>query len=352
MTQDKKFNTNIKEKDKGVVEIEARIPVDVMEKHRKKVLDGLRKDFEAPGFRKGNVPDDIIAQKIGENKILEDTANSALQEVYPQIVKEEELRVMSSPQVNITKLAQGNPLDFKATVGTVPEFKLPDYKKIAEEALKKEEEEQEVTEEEINNLIEEVIKMKSQGQEKKPKLTDEFVQSIGSFKDVGDFKEKVKENIKSEKKMSAQKKKRGEFAKKTIEATDLEIPEITITGELQAIMSKVQEDLAKKKMTIEDYLKQIGKDEKQFVQEYKDYISRQLKTKLILEKIAKEENIEVSDEEVAIQAQMLKSRYPEINPEEEGAKEYVRSMITNERVLQKLEGKEIPPSKENKKEDK
>jgi len=381
MTEDKSYQNPKIKKENGKAIIEAEIPTEVIEKHKKKVIKESQKDMEKPGFRKGNVPLDMVEQELGMEETFHKAANSSLNEAYSQIIKDHNLQVMSAPKVSVTKLAPGNPLNFKIEVATIPEFELPEYKKIAGEITKETNDEKiEVTEEEEKQVINQILKMytqaknkggaaetfqvarghsgnnksgivdkdgkplKSEEQKEKtgeveteaPKLTDEFVRALGKFENVEDFRNKIRENLKQEKEMAKIRESREKIAKKLIEKTNLEIPEITIESELQLTKNKLEQDLEQQKLSMEEYMKKVGTTEEKFFKEQRNYIEQQLKSKIILEKIAEKENIEPDENQVEAQALMLKQRYPKT--EEAVLKDYVRMMMKNEKVFEILEG--------------
>jgi trigger factor len=105
-----------------------------------KAILNLGKDFEIDGFRKGKAPKEIIKEKIGDFKILEEAANLAINESYFKAINqlEEKIEIISQPKIEILKMAVGNPFIFKAIIETLPEIKVPDYKKIASQIKKKE----------------------------------------------------------------------------------------------------------------------------------------------------------------------------------------------------------------------
>ena len=152
----------------------------------------------------------------------------AIDGVYAKIVADKKLDVIGRPEIFITKLARGNPLGFRIRVARIPEIKLPDYKKITKdnntvEAITP------VTDEEIDKTILEVRQMRAHQdlhknddvnapqehdhdeamkEENLPPLDDAFVATLGAFKDVEDFKNKIRENITLEKERIAKDKAR------------------------------------------------------------------------------------------------------------------------------------------------
>ena len=115
----------------STVQIEGEVAEGLVTKHRAQAIKTIQKTAEVDGFRKGHVPEHIIIERFGEMSILNEAAEEALNEVYPSIIESEKLYVLGAPEVAITKLAPGNPLGFRITVAILPEFKLPDVKKIA-----------------------------------------------------------------------------------------------------------------------------------------------------------------------------------------------------------------------------
>ncbi len=368
MSENKKTYKNLDiQKEDGKVTIQAEIPVEEINKYKKEVIEEAQKNMEKSGFRKGNVPLDMVEQELGMEKVIGSAADKALNEAYPQIIQEKDLQVMSAPKVSITKFALGEDLGFKAEVAVVPNFQLPKYKKIGKKIAqeRKDKEDIDVSPEEVQQVINQILKMHTRAKKEKedeekskivdkdgkpikseekpgeketekPELTDEFVKSIGKFENVEDFKEKIKDNLINEKQTAEIRKNREKIADKLVKETDLEIPEIAIEGELQSVKQKLQQDLKNQDMTMEEYMEKIDSTEDEFLKDQKEHIEKQLKTKIILEKIADKENIEPEKEKVETQAQMLKQKYP--NTEEESLKDYVRMMMKNEEVLKILEG--------------
>ncbi|MFT7507008.1 MAG: trigger factor [Acidimicrobiales bacterium] len=142
------------------VKIEGEIPFDVLEKHRAKAIKNYGKDMEIDGFRKGHVPEAEVVKRVGEMGILTEMAERAIAEAYPEACKHHEIDAIGYPQLQITKIAEGNPLGFTATVAVMPEITLPDYKEIAAE-VNKEKASIEVTDEEIETQVKDILRQKT-----------------------------------------------------------------------------------------------------------------------------------------------------------------------------------------------
>ncbi|MDY3024029.1 trigger factor [Streptococcus pluranimalium] len=122
----------------------------------------VKKDLNAPGFRKGHMPRAIFNQRFGEEALYEDALNAILPEAYEAAVAELGLDVVAQPKVDVKSMEKGQEWEIVAEVVTKPEVKLGDYKDLEVSVdASKEVSEDEVTEKierERKNLAELVIK--------------------------------------------------------------------------------------------------------------------------------------------------------------------------------------------------
>lgn len=121
------------------VEVELTIEISSPEFGRffERAILRLTKELEVAGFRKGKVPKEISLREIGQDKILAEAARLAIHENYPRAVSENKFEPISSPQIEILKLAAQNPLIFRARFFVLPEIQLPDYRALAGEIKKR-----------------------------------------------------------------------------------------------------------------------------------------------------------------------------------------------------------------------
>ena len=111
----------------------------------------LSKDIEVAGFRKGKAPANIVQQEIGEDKILQASAEKAINQKYMEIIAKEKLQPIDQPKIEIQKIAKDNPLIFKVIVAIIPSVKVGDYKKI-----KIKQEVKEIKKQDVDNVIKEL----------------------------------------------------------------------------------------------------------------------------------------------------------------------------------------------------
>jgi trigger factor len=138
------------------LEIIGSINAEKMSLMREKALKKLKEKIELPGFRKGNAPDSLVAQKVGEGSILEEAAEIALTEEYPNILEEHKIDAIGRPEITITKIGVGSDMEFKIKTALMPEVKLADYKKIAGKVLSKKAEDVSATDKDVEDVIQNI----------------------------------------------------------------------------------------------------------------------------------------------------------------------------------------------------
>lgn len=332
---------------KSEVEIEGEIAADVFESYFSKALKKISQNVKLDGFRAGKVPENVLISKVGEMPILEEMAKLALSEHYPKILEEEKIDAISQPQISITKLARNNPLGFKIKTAIVPEIKLPDYKQIAKNITSEKREEISVSDEDVESTIMDIRKSRAPKKHVAnpkletsdvsglPKFNDEFVQALGPFKDVADFKTKLKENIKLEKENREKEKIRLKIIEQIIEESVLEVPEILIEVELNKILYKMESDITQMGLKLEDYLKHLNKTRDDLRKEFRKDAEKKAKLVLILNEIAKAETIVADEEQVAKEVAAILEHYKDADPER--ARMHAENVLTNEKIFQFLE---------------
>jgi len=333
----------------SMVEISAEIEKAALATYKEKAFRKIKEVAELPGFRKGHVPDATLKEKIGELGILEDAAEMAIESAAPEILLESKVNFLGRPEIKITKIAIDSPIEFKMTVTVMPEIKLPDYAKIAKKENAKEMKIEEVTEKQINDTIEEIRKMYANqnhvhapgetpadgGKMELPELTDEFVKKLGDFKDVADFRAKLKENIGKEKEQKAKEKRRIEILEKITADAKIEMPKILIESELDKMEGQFKADIAQMGLQPEDYLKHIKKSWEDLRKEWRPDAEKRAKIQLVLQKISLEEKIEPKKEDIEKEIKHLLEHYKDVDPERVRA--YVEMILVNEAVIQFLE---------------
>lgn len=345
------MNVKINKLPKSEIEIEGELETEAFEEYFTKALKKIGQNVELPGFRKGKAPENILVQNIGEMRILEEMAQMALNDIYPKIIEGEKLDVISRPEISIIKLARKNPLGFKIKTATLPETKLPDYKKVAQKIksdITEKEKDVTVSDEDVENTILDIRKSRApkinmkDGEkatepraEDLPPFDDEFVKGLGPFTDINDFKLKLKENIGLEKENQVREKARLKIIEKIIDETKVELPEVLIEIELNKILYKMESDITAMGLKFEDYLKHLSKTVEDLRKEFRNDAEKKAKLGLILNEIAKTEKLIPDEEQIAKEVAHILEHYKDADPER--AKMHAENVLTNEKVFQFLE---------------
>ena len=153
-----------KEQNQKEIEITVELSWDELKPYLDKASEKISEDVKVEGFRPGKVPYDVLKNKVGEMAILQEAADMAIQKTAEIVLREqfkdlsaqasggadkaETDSIVGRPEVKLTKVAAGNPLEYKVVLQRAPEVTLGKYKdlKIKEEAVA-------VTDEEVEKVI-------------------------------------------------------------------------------------------------------------------------------------------------------------------------------------------------------
>jgi trigger factor len=89
------------------------------------VYKELGKQVRVPGFRPGKVPNRVLEQRVGRPLVLEQVVQHAIPEVYSEVVRENSVRVLGQPEIEVTRLDDNDTLAFTAEVDVAPTIELP-----------------------------------------------------------------------------------------------------------------------------------------------------------------------------------------------------------------------------------
>ncbi|MBO5178920.1 MAG: trigger factor [Clostridia bacterium] len=142
------MNAKVEKLENSQVKIEITIEAEKFEEAMQKAFFRNAKHFAVPGFRKGKAPRNIVERHYGESILYEEAFNIAAPDVYDEVIKENNIEAVASPEIDITQIGSGKDLVFTAVVTVKPEIKLGKYK-----GLKVEKKDYPVTDKEIDEHI-------------------------------------------------------------------------------------------------------------------------------------------------------------------------------------------------------
>ena len=142
-----------------------------------------------------------------------------------------------------------------------------------------------------------------------PELNDEFAQDVSEFDTLAEYKADVRKHLEVEKENEAKRTKEDEAIAKIIEKSEMEIPEAMIETQCENMVNDFAQRIAQSGLTMEQYMQFSGMTLDKLKEQVRPEAEMRIKSSLVLEQIAKDENIEVSDEEVDAEIERMAAQY-------------------------------------------
>lgn len=142
-----------------------------------------------------------------------------------------------------------------------------------------------------------------------PELNDEFVSDISEFETLDEYKEDVKKKLLKRKEDAAKGAKEDEAIQKIIDASQMDIPEPMIDMQCESMIQEFEGRISQQGLTLDQYMQLSGSNVKRIKEQVRPEAIQRIQSSLVLEKIAKEENVEVSEEEINEQIEKMASVY-------------------------------------------
>lgn len=339
-------------------EVTADVPADELSRHYEDSVRHHQKEITIQGFRKGHAPRERVIAHVGEDALMHNAAERAIQEQLPLVLAGESLPIVETPRVTIGSLRRGEALSFTARAALAHETTLPDYKAIAQKITDKPIDAN-VTDDEYNAALvhlrrerariekvesgaapaQSAEEAKTMSEDELPALDDTFAKSIG-YENAATFTEAVRTNMKKEKEAREHEMRRAEILQNITKSSTVHYPMILKEYELEEMEAQLQNDLSRMGLTMENYLTQIKKTKEELLASWDGAADTRAKTRIVLAEIARKENISPPSETVDHELEHAKERHKDANPE--ALRAHIINAIRNEMVLHTLEGNTSP----------
>lgn len=144
-----------------------------------------------------------------------------------------------------------------------------------------------------------------------PELNDDFAKDVNipGVETVDDLKKRIQERLEEGKKNAAEQKADAELLEAVAANAEIDIPDVLVQEEQQNMMNELAARIQQYGMTVEQYLSMMGQDPKEFMKGYEEDARKAVKNRLVLAEIAKREEINPSDEDVAKEYERIASQY-------------------------------------------
>ena len=142
-----------------------------------------------------------------------------------------------------------------------------------------------------------------------PELDDEFAAEVSEFETLEDYKADIKEKIRDRKKEAANTERENKIVDAAVEAATMDIPEAMIEEQVQQMTDEFAQRLSYQGLSMEQYLMFSGMDAQKFADDLKPQAVKRIETRLVLEAIAKAENITASEEDFKAELEKMAGMY-------------------------------------------
>src|SRR3989344_3561947 len=356
-----------------------------MERYEVAAFEGFRRELTLPGFRQGTVGADVARQHISKEHVFADAVERAVAVEGTRAIEAVIERVVGQPDVQIKKVAPGNPLEFTVTVEMLPEVDVSGWRQLNIPFSPKG-----VSDNDVETALQEIraSRVKTQavsrpaqkddvvyvdfdtrrkgakieGGESKnhpvhvgqarfvpgfeeamigmhsgdtktvtlrfpkdwpvkhlageeadfaitaqtiherilPELDDAFAQSLGKFADLVELRGNVSEGLRRERLAEErQRVRQGAMTRLGKHVGERDVPEIVLEQGIGRIRDEMRERIERGGMSFEDYLAQLGKDEKEFLQDWREAALERVRASLVLRALARHEHVVPDAAEVA-----------------------------------------------------
>ena len=342
------------------VKLTVEIPFADLKPHLDKAYKEIAEQVSIPGFRKGKVPAVVIDQRFGRGVVLQEAINEAIQPAYEAAMVEAKAVPLAQPEIEITKLEDGELVEFTAEVDIRPEFDLPDFTAIettvdALPSLDDEVEERiallrkrfattteldrEAQEGDVLTVGEEsgmldgldeavrglkagesktfastliggpfrgqeadiTVTVTQVAEEELPALDDEFAQLISEFDTVEEMREDLSKAVLAQAKAEQVAEARDKILEAALAQVDFEVPVDVLARELEARRNQISDQLARAGLTVETYLEQAededAEDADAFWAQVDERSTQALRAQLLLDKYVDDNEVPVSQQE-------------------------------------------------------
>lgn len=142
-----------------------------------------------------------------------------------------------------------------------------------------------------------------------PELTDEFVKASTSYESIEDMKAKLRENIEKNAQREADTKRRNEILKQATDNITVDIPEVMVENRVSNMIQELSINLENQGMNLDAYLKYANMDMAKLREQYKESAAIAVKTDLMLDAVAKAEDIKVENADINAEIALLAATY-------------------------------------------
>lgn len=231
----------------GTIQITFVLIKEEVKKAQEKVLKEIGKSVTIPGFRKGKAPLEKIKSHTPSQKLIEKILAILLPKKLTEAISKNKIKPAIYPRFELIKAKDDEDWEVRATTAEIPEFSIDGYK----------------------------------------------ARLIGEIRS-----KKIVKSQKDTKEEMPREQKQDILLHALLDIVEVNVPNLLIKEEADSKLAQLLQRIEKLGLTLESYLTSIGKNPKDLRQEYENHARSSIALDLILTKIAQEEQINISQDEI------------------------------------------------------
>ncbi len=163
-----------------------------------------------------------------------------------------------------------------------------------------------------------------------PELDDEFAKDVSEFETLEEYKKDVEKKVKEQKENQAKAEVESKAIEKLLENTEVEIPVSMIDDEVEKMLQEFSANLSYQGLDLDTYCKYVNTTVDEFKKTLRPNADKDVKLQLALEAVVKQENLEVTEEEIKEKVEELAKQYGSDNAD---------TLMKNENVIKYMKEK-------------
>ena len=174
------------------------------------------------------------------------------------------------------------------------------------------------------------------GRKELPELNDEFAQDVSEFDTFAEYKEDVKKRLTERKEKQAEQTRRDQAVSRAAKAAEIEIPQPMLETRCTEAVENFGRQLQMQGMNLQQYMQYTGSNPESMREQLKPQTELQIRNELVLEEVAKVENLEVTEEDIEKEFEEMAKMYGmEIDKIKEMIPEGERDSMKKELAMRK-----------------
>ncbi len=153
------------------------------------------------------------------------------------------------------------------------------------------------------------VKINEIKMEEMPELDDEFAQDVSEFDTLAEYKESVEKMLVERKQEEGKRAQEIEAVDSIVEASQMEIPDVMIETQAQSMVEDFANRISQQGLSMEQYMQFSGTTMEQMLEQTKPEALKRIQSSLVLEEIAKKEDIQVTEEDIDAELDKMAKMY-------------------------------------------